>query len=143
MYKGGGHPSVLAEFLFHSKGGCLPCTTLLQLEWHSPGAGFTSSTDRIENFPDMGHSGSTVLCKLAINVHPVRSSSWVAEDSQPREGFRVCLECGVTSSSLKHFAHGYVDKRKSLPCYCILLVHRKPGMASGIAKITRMCPSID
>ncbi len=62
--------------------------------WHSTGAGWAGITNWVDHVSDGGSPGSTVLCELTRDFHPVLSPSGVAEDLLFGEGFQVCLDRG-------------------------------------------------
>ncbi len=65
--------------------------TYLYLRRHSPGAGWAGITNWTDHVSNRGTPGSTVLCELTRDFHPVIAPSCVADDSQSGGGFRSAL----------------------------------------------------
>ncbi len=72
----------------------------LYLWRHSPGVGRAGITNQVNHSADRGTQGSTVLCELASDFHPILSPSGVAKNRGPR----LALSVLTTSSAVLQLA---------------------------------------
>ncbi len=66
----------------------------MYLRRYSPGAVWAGITNWVDHASDGGTLGTTVLCELTRDFHPVLSPSCVAEDSRSGERFQACIDRG-------------------------------------------------